>query len=72
MNFTDENQMPAAGILLFVDFEKAFDTLKWTFIHKAGLEMFNFGPKIRKWVSILHSDIKSGVMSNAGYMTNWV
>ena len=67
MNFTDVNKIP--GILLFIDFEKAFDTLEWSFLHQA-LEIFNFGPKIRKWVSILYSDIESGVM-NGGYMTNY-
>ena len=43
MNFTDVNKIP--GILLFIDFEKAFDTLEWSFLHRA-LEVFNFGPKI--------------------------
>ena len=65
MNFTDVNKIP--GTLLFIDFEKAFDTLEWNFLHRA-LEIFNFGPKIRKWVSILYNDIESGVM-NGGYMT---
>ena len=67
MNFTDVNNIP--GILLFIDFEKAFDTLEWSFLHRV-LEIFNFGPKIRKWVSILYNDIESGVM-NGGYMTNY-
>ena len=67
MNFTDVNKIP--GILLFIDFEKAFDTLEWSFLHRA-LEIFNFGPKIRKWVSTLYNDIESGVM-NGGYMTNY-
>ena len=67
MNFTDVNKIP--GILLFIDFEKAFDTLEWSFLHRA-LEIFNFGPKIRTWVSILYNDIESGVM-NGGYMTNY-
>ena len=67
MNFTDVNKIP--GILLFIDFEKAFDTLEWSFLHRA-LEIFNFGPKIRKWVSILYNDIESGAM-NGGYMTNY-
>ena len=67
MNFTDVNKIP--GTLLFIDFEKAVDTLEWSFHHRA-LEIFNFGPKIRKWVSILYNDIESGVM-NGGYMTNY-
>ena len=67
MNFTDVNKIP--GILLFIDFEKAFETLEWSFLHRA-LEIFNFGPMIRKWVSIRYNDIESGVM-NGGYMTNY-
>ena len=49
MNFTDANKIP--GILLFIDFEKAFDTLEWSFLHQA-LEVLNFGPNIRKWISV--------------------
>ena len=67
MNFVDVNKIP--GILLFIDFEKAFDTLEWNFIHKA-LKIFNFGPNVRKWISILYKDIESGVI-NAGYMTSY-
>jgi len=67
MNFTNTKKIP--GILLFIDFEKAFDTLEWSFLHQA-LEIFNFGPKIRKWVSILYNNIESGVM-NGRYMTNY-
>ena len=32
-----------------VDFEKAFDSVSWSFIQKA-LEFFNFGPDIRRWI----------------------
>ena len=63
MNFIDVNKIP--GILLFIDFEKAFDTLEWSFLHRA-LEIFNFRPKIRKWVSILYNDIESGVYVQHG------
>ena len=31
-----------AGLLLLVDFEKAFDSLEWSFIHKV-LQKYNFG-----------------------------
>ena len=41
MNYTEENNIP--GLLLLIDFEKAFDSLSWQFIHKA-LKFLNFGP----------------------------
>ena len=45
MDFLDSKK--CQGILLFVDFEKAFDTLEWSFISKT-LEAFNFGNKFKK------------------------
>jgi hypothetical protein len=33
------------GLLLLVDFEKAFDSIEWTFLRK-DLDSFNFGPSI--------------------------
>ena len=35
------------GILLFIDFEKAFDTIEWPFIQNVPIR-FNFGYVIRK------------------------
>ena len=44
--YTKDKNEP--GILLFIDFEKAFDSLEWDF-----LELFNFGPDFIKWVNML-------------------
>ena len=49
MEFTESNKLP--GILLFIDFEKNFDTLEWPFIHHA-LKCFNFGPNIRNHMDL--------------------
>ena len=57
------------GIFLFVDFDKAFDTLEWSFILKT-LEAFNFGDNFKKWVSVLYNNVQSSVM-NGGFMTNY-
>ena len=67
MEYTDVKKI--SGILLFIDFEKAFDSVEWKFIMNS-LELFNFGPSIRKWFSILYNNVETAVM-NAGYMTNY-
>ena len=57
------------GILACVDFEKAFDTVEWSFIQKA-LVCFGFGNKFIQWVSIFYTNITAGVLNN-GYCTEF-
>jgi hypothetical protein len=45
------------GLLLLVDFEKAFDSVEWKFLKKA-LSSFNFGPFVCKWLFSLPSRIR--------------
>ena len=66
MEYTESKKLP--GILFFIDFREAFDTIEWNFIHKC-IELYNF-PNIRRWISILYNNVESGVM-NAGFMTNY-
>ena len=67
MEYTEMNKIP--GIMVFVDFEKAFDLLEWHFIQNT-LRLFNFEPNIRQWISTLYCAVESGVL-NGGYMTNY-
>ena len=67
MAHTNIEKLP--GILLFVDFEKAFDSIEWNLISKV-LEVFNFGPVIRKWFSVIYNDAVSAAMNN-GFLTNY-
>ena len=46
-----------------IDFEKAFDSLSWTFLLKS-LKKFNFGNSFITWVEILYNGIESCVINN--------
>lgn len=61
MQYTDNKNLP--GMLLFLDFEKAYDSIEWPFLYKA-LQRFNFGPNYIKWVKILYKDISSCILNN--------
>ena len=41
MDFTAMENIP--GLMIFIDFQKAFDSVQWSFLIKC-LEEFNFGP----------------------------
>ena len=58
MQSADENNIP--GLLLLVDFEKAFDSLSWSFIEKV-LTFFNFGTFIKNWVKVLYNNANLAV-----------
>ena len=57
-----------SGILLMLDFEKAFDTVEWPFLFKA-LERFNFGPQFVSWVKLLYRN-PSALIKNNGWFSN--
>lgn len=63
------NRLNIAGILLTIDFEKAFDSLKWSFIKKA-LKSFNFGTNFISYVSAMYNQISTAVINN-GFISNW-
>ena len=61
MQYTMNNQIP--GMMVLLDFEKAFDSISWPFLQEA-LKAFNFGLAFRKWVQILYSDPECCVVNN--------
>ena len=56
-------QEDISGVLISVDFVKAFDSLDWVYIDKS-LKFFNVPDTIHKWVRILYNDISSCVINN--------
>lgn len=51
------------GLLLLIDFEKAFDSVSWKFIDKV-LTFFKFGPSMQKWVKIFYSQVEACIIQN--------
>ena len=51
------------GLILLIDFEKAFDSLSWKFIHET-LENFNFGKNFIKWIKLFQNNTKSRIILN--------
>ena len=51
------------GVAVFLDFENAFDSIEWNFIHKC-LETFNFRLDLRQWIRVFYTDIASDVLNN--------
>ena len=59
----DETKKMAHDPGLLIDFEKAFDSLSWSFIQKA-LKFLNFGYSIRRWIKVFYNGISSAVIQN--------
>ena len=57
------------GIIIFLDFEKAFDSISWDFLFKT-LNAFNFGEYFLSWIKILYNKPLSCV-SNNGHATQF-
>jgi hypothetical protein len=50
------------GIIAFIDFKKAFDTVKWDFLYKSSQKM-NFGKYYVNCIKTLYNDISTYVLN---------
>ena len=62
IQYAKENNL--SGIILCIDFEKAFDSISFSFIKKT-LNFFNFGEDLIKWVGLLLKDF-TAVINHCG------
>ncbi len=51
------------GMMVLIDFEKAFDSISWHFLFKT-LKIFNFGDSFRKWIEIIYNNPECCVTNN--------
>ena len=61
MEYTKTVNIP--GLFVFVDFEKAFDSVEWNLMSEA-LKAFNFGPGIIDWFETFYMNISSCMVNN--------
>ena len=67
MDFTAKENIP--GLLLFIDFQKAFDSVEWEFLIES-LKRFNFGRDFLQWVKTFYNNIQSCVITMALVLTS--
>ena len=58
MHYTEEQNIP--GLLLLIDFEKAFNSVSWSFIYET-LKYFGFGTSIIQWIKLFSKNAKLAV-----------
>jgi hypothetical protein len=57
----EEEDIP--GLLVLLDFEKALDTVQWSFLYKT-LQFFGFGESFCSWIKTFYNDISSCIINN--------
>ena len=67
ITYAENEQIP--GLLMLVDFEKAFDSISWVFIFNV-LRYLNFGPSFIKWIEVFYFQSCSCISVNGRY-SNW-
>ena len=66
MHYTETKKIN--GILLLIDFAKAFDSISWTFIYKT-LSYFGFDNELLKWIKMFNNNI-IGRVCQSGFLSN--
>ena len=62
------DNMNIGGAVLFLDFEKAFDSLEWNFMFEA-LHKFNFGNDFIKWIKTMYKN-PIAIVKNNGWLSS--
>ena len=61
MDLTIEENIP--GLLIFIDFQKAFDSLEWHFLLRC-LDSFDFCSSIIRWVMTFYKNMQRCIINN--------
>ena len=67
ISYTAAKNLP--GLAVFLDFEKAFDSIEWNFLFKV-FDKLNFGPDFKNWIQTFYCNTTSCVTNN-GYASDF-
>ena len=65
MHYLEKKNIP--GLLMLVDFQKAFDSVSWLFLSNV-LKFFNFGSSFCKWIDVLNNNVKAYI-NQSGFLS---
>ena len=68
IHYLEEKKLP--GLLVSIDFEKAFDSVSWEYMKKV-LKAFGFGNDICRWIFAFYNEIKARVVVNGKMSTTF-
>ncbi len=57
------NNLNDEASIVFLDFQKAFDSIEWAFIHES-LKKFNFGPQFIHWIKTIYTNPGAKIKNN--------
>ena len=60
MHYAESNNIN--GLLVLIDFEKAFDSISWSFMYKV-LEFFGFQTGLINWIKLFNTDVKAAIFA---------
>ena len=66
IHYTDEKRTP--GLLMLIDFEKAFDSVSWKFLYKV-LEIFGFDEKFINRIKLFKNNINAHILQ-CGFLSS--
>ena len=61
MQYTENKNIP--GLMMLIDFEKAFDSASWKFLYKA-LKFYGFSKKFIQWIKVFNNDIGTYILQS--------
>ena len=59
MHLTEKKKIP--GLLMLIDFEKAFDSVSWNFLYST-LALFGFDEAFISWIKLFNNNITAFVL----------